>query len=78
MELYSEVKEIIVKLLAVDDEQITEDVHLQFDLGADSLGLMSLATAISKKYGIVLTPDDVIEMENVAELISFIESKIST
>ena len=78
MELFSEIKQMIVKLLAIDDEEVTEDVHLQFDLGADSLALMYLATAINKKYGLELVVDDFVELENVGELISLVESKINT
>ena len=78
MELFSEIKQMIVKQLAVEDEEVTEDVHLQFDLGADSVALMYLAMAINKKYGLELEVDDFVELENVGELISLVESKINT
>ena len=78
MELYSEIKAIIVKLLALDDEDVTEDAHLQFDLGADSIALMNLSMAINKKYGLVLVIDEIVELENVGELFSLVESKIKT
>ncbi len=77
MELFSEIKAMIVKLLAIDDEEVTEDAHLQFDLGADSLALMNLAMAINKKHGLELLVDDFVELENVGELISLVESKIN-
>jgi len=76
MELFSEIKQMIVKLLAIDEEEVTEDAHLQFDLGADSLALMNLAMAINKKYDLELVVDDFVELENVGELISLVESKI--
>jgi acyl carrier protein len=76
MELFSEIKQMIVKLFAVDDDEVTEDAHLQADLGADSLALMNLATAINKKYSIELLIDDLVELESTGELISLVESKI--
>ena len=76
MDLFSEIKEMIVKLLAIDDEEVTEDAHLQFDLGADSLALMNLSMSINKKYSLELLIDDMVELENVGELISLVESKI--
>jgi len=76
MELYSEIKGMIVKLLAIDDEDVTEDAHLQFDLGADSIALMNLAMAINKKYSLELVIDEIVELENVGELFSLVESKI--
>jgi acyl carrier protein len=78
MELFSEIKAIIAKLLAVDAEAITKEAHLNFDLGADSLALVNLATAISEKYGIELTDEDLVELENVGQLISLVESRINT
>ena len=76
MELYSEIKGMVVKLLAIDDEDVTEDAHLQFDLGADSIALMNLAMAINKKYSLELVIDEIVELENVGELFSLVESKI--
>ena len=78
MELYSEIKGVVAKLLAIDDEDVTEDAHLQFDLGADSIALMNLAMAINKKYGLELVIDEIVELENVGELISLVDSKIKT
>ena len=78
MDLFSEIKNMIEKMLAVDAESVTKDAHLQFDLGADSMALLNLAIAISEKYGIELLEEDVAELENVGELISLVESKIKT
>ena len=78
MELFSEIKAIIAKLLAVDTEAITKEAHLHFDLGADSLGLVNLATAISEKYDIELTGEDLVELDDVGQLVSLVESRIKT
>ncbi len=78
MELFSEIKAIIEKKFAVDAEAVTKDAHLQLDLGADSLALLNLSVAISEKYGIELLVEDIVELENIGELISLVESKIST
>ncbi len=78
MELFSVIKEMIAKVFAIEDEEITDDAHLQFDLGADSIALMNLAMAINKKYSLELVIDEIVELENVGELISLVESKIKT
>ena len=77
MELFSEIKSILEKILAVDAEAVTKDAHLQFDLGADSLALLTLSVAISKKYSIELLAEDIVELENIGELLALVESKIS-
>lgn len=78
MALISEIREIITKVFAIDGEEVTEDAHLQFDLGADSIALMNLAMAINKKYSLELVIDEIVELENVGELISLVESQIKT
>lgn len=78
MELFSEIKTMIEKMLAADAEAVTKDAHLQFDLGADSLALLNLSIAISEEYSIELLLEDIIELENIGELIALVESKIST
>ena len=77
MELFSEIKTMIVKRLAVDAEAVTEEAHLQFDLGADSLAILNLSVEISEKYGIELLVEDVVALDNIGELISLVESKIN-
>ena len=77
MDLFSEIKTIIAKLLAIDAETVTKEAHLHFDLGADSLAMENLALAISEKYGIELLGEDLVELDNVGGLISLVESRIN-
>ena len=65
-------------MFAFDFEEVTEDAHLQVDLGVDSIGLMNLATVINEKYSLELLIDDMVELENIGELISLVESKMSS
>ncbi len=78
MELFSEIKMVIAKLLAIDAEEITKESHLHFDLGADSLALVNLAIAISEKYGIEILDEDLVELDNIDQLISLVDSRINT
>jgi acyl carrier protein len=77
MTLYDEIKGIIAAELALDEEIIVPEAHLQDDLGADSLGLLNLAEAIDKQYGIQLQGDDLVDIPNVGELVKLVESKIA-
>jgi acyl carrier protein len=78
MDLFNEIKEIIVKELALDEEAVVSEAHLQDDLGADSLALLNMTEIIGKRYGIEIMGDDLVEIENVGELLKLVESKIST
>jgi len=78
MDLFAEIKEIILKELVLDEEAVVSGSHLQDDLGADSLALLNLTEIIGKRYGIEIMGDDLVEIENVGELVNLVESKISS
>jgi acyl carrier protein len=77
MSLYDEIKQIIMTELALDDEAVVPEAHLQDDLGADSLGLLNLAEAIDARYGLQLQGDDLVDIPNVGELVKLVEEKIA-
>ena len=78
MDIFSEIKEIVVKEFAVDDEAVTPEAHLQDDLGADSLALLNLTEIIEKRYDIGITGDDLVEINSVSELVELIEARIAS
>ena len=78
MDIFSEIKEIIVKEFAVDDGAVVPHAHLQDDLGADSLALLNLTEIIEKRYNIGVTGDDLVEINSVSELVGLIESRIAS
>ena len=78
MDVFSEIKAVIVKEFAVDDEAVTPEAHLQDDLGADSLALLNLTEIIGKRYDIEITGDDLVEINSVSELVELIESRIAS
>ena len=78
MDLYTEIKEMIIRELAVDQELVVSEAHLQDDLGADSLALLNLAENIGKQYDVEIGVDDLVDMENVEGLVRFVESRISS
>jgi acyl carrier protein len=78
MEIFSEIKKMLVKELALDEEAVVPEAHLQDDLGADSLALLNLTELIGKRYDIGITGDDLVEINSVSELVQLIESRISS
>jgi len=78
MELFNELKEIIAEELAIDESTVVPGVHLQDDLGADSLGILNIAEAIADKYKITIVADDLVDVANVGELMEMVKVKIAT
>jgi len=77
MKIFDEIKEVLVKELAIDKELVTQDAHLQDDLDADSIALVTLAEIIGSRYKLELSIDDLVDAETVGELVQIIESKLS-
>jgi acyl carrier protein len=78
MELFSEIKNMIVDVFALEEEEVVSEAHLQDDLGGDSLAVMNLAEAIAKRYDIEIQGEDLIEIDNVGELVELVKSKVSS
>jgi acyl carrier protein len=78
MNLYAEIKGMIVAQLALEEEAVVPEAHLQDDLGADSLALLNLAEAIENRYAIEIQGDDLADIANVGELVKLVESKVSS
>lgn len=78
MDLNAEIKIMIAKALAVDVTDVVSEAHLKDDLGGDSLAILNLATALSKRYSLEIVYDDMVEIESVSELVQLVASKISS
>ena len=76
MDIFREIKKMIVNELSIDKELVTAEAHLQDDLAADSLALVSLAENIASRFDMEMQLDDIVDFENVGEIVKFIESKI--
>ncbi|MGA1824523.1 MAG: acyl carrier protein [bacterium] len=77
MDIYTQIRQMIVKELAIDEKEVISEAHLQDDLGADSLALLELSEVLSKEYGITITGDDLMDMESVGALVKEVETKIA-
>lgn len=62
-EMFEKLKGVIVDQLGVDDALITEDASFIDDLGADSLDLLQLMTALEDEFSVTI-PDEEFEAIN--------------
>jgi acyl carrier protein len=77
MEVFEEIKKMIVNLFAIDEAAVVAEAHLQDDLEGDSLAVMRLAETIGTHYGIEIIAEDLLDVDNLGELVDLVESKIS-
>lgn len=73
-EIFDKVKEIIVKQLSVDANEIKADTSLTDDLGADSLDLVELVMTMEEEFGMEIPDEEAQKITTVGEAVNYIKS----
>ena len=74
-EVETQVKQIVVDHLGIDESKVTPESKFIDDLGADSLDTVELVMAFEEKF-VIEIPDDAAEtIQTVQNAIDFIEKK---
>ena len=71
---YSEIKDIIVDLLGVDEDTVTLEASFREDLEADSLDLVELIMAFEDKFGAEISDEDAEKIQTVQNAIDYVTS----
>ncbi len=74
--VYEEVKAIIVDLLGVDPDKVTMDARFREDLEADSLDLVELIMALEDKFDAEIPDEDAQNITTVGEAVKYIEERL--
>ena len=70
---FTEVKEIVIDLLGVDESKVTIDARFREDLEADSLDLVELIMAFEDKFGGEISDEDAQKVTTVGEVVKYID-----
>ena len=70
---FSEVKEVIVELLGVDESKVTPEARFREELEADSLDLVELIMAFEDRFGGEISDEDAQRITTVGEAVKYIE-----
>ncbi|MBR4254438.1 MAG: acyl carrier protein [Lentisphaeria bacterium] len=74
-EIAQKVKELVVKQLAVQEDQVTEDARFVEDLNADSLDIVEMIMALEEEFGSEIPDEEAENLKTVGDAIKYIESK---
>ncbi|MDH5606302.1 MAG: acyl carrier protein [Anaerolineae bacterium] len=72
---YTDVKEIIVDLLGVDEDKVTMEARFREDLEADSLDIVEMIMAFEDKFGSEISDEDAQSIATVGEVVKYIDAK---
>ena len=74
-EVETQVKQIVVDHLGIDDSKVTPESKFIDDLGADSLDTVELVMAFEEEFGSEISDSEAEKILTVGDAIKFIESK---
>ena len=75
MENFDKLKEILVDVLGVEDDNVKPESKFVEDLGADSLDLVELIMAFEDKFAIEISDEEAEKMVTVKDVLDYIGSK---
>ena len=75
MSIAEKVKEIVVRQLNVQPDQVTEDARFIEDLNADSLDLVELIMEIEEECSCEIPDEEAEKLKTVGDAIAYIEGK---
>lgn len=75
MENFDKLKEILVEVLGISEDDIKPESKFVDDLGADSLDLVELIMAFEDKFGIEISDEEAEKMVTVKDVVDYISSQ---
>ncbi len=73
MALFEQVKEVIVRELAVPESQVTENASFDGDLKADSLDVVELVMALEDEFDLEIPEEDAEKIQTVGDTVRYLE-----
>jgi acyl carrier protein len=75
-EIFQRVSEITSDVLQIEpDVEITLETSIKKDLAADSVDLVSLVMDLEDEFGATIPEEDVIKLETIGDIVSYIAQK---
>ena len=75
--VYQKLCEFLSEQLGVDENDIRPETNIIDDLGADSLDVVELITAMEDEFNIIITDERIRELFTVGEVVEFLEGLLN-
>jgi len=76
MDIFNKVKNIIIKQLNIEEENVTRDASFIEDLGADSIDSVELIMAFEVEFNIEIPEEDAERLQTVDDVVKYIQDRI--
>ncbi len=72
-EVQSRVKQVVSRVLKMDESEIADEANFIFDLGADSMQSLELVAGFEEEFDIEMDQDKALEIQSIDGAVEFIE-----
>jgi acyl carrier protein len=72
-EVQSRVKQVVSRVLKMDESEVADEANFIFDLGADSMQSLELVAGFEEEFDIELDQDKALEIQSIDGAVEFIE-----
>jgi len=69
-------KKCIASILRIEERSIALCMHLQDDIGADSLDIINIRLDIEEEFGIRFTDDELVDIVKIEQILKVVEEKV--
>lgn len=76
MENFDKIKEILVDVLGVDEDDIKTESKFIDDLGADSLDLVELIMSLEDKFNIEISDEEAEKIVTIKDAMDYIDASL--
>ena len=76
MEIFEEVKRVVVDQLGVDPEKVEMKAKFIDDLGADSLDIVEMIMRLEELLGIEIPDEDVEGKETIGDMVNYLAGRL--
>ena len=77
MDVFAQVKELVVQQLGVDEDQVTISASFIEDLQADSLDIVELVMALEERFNIQIPDEDAEKIVTVGDAVNYITDSLN-
>ena len=72
-EVQTRVKQVVSRVLKMDESAINDDANFIFDLGADSMQSLELVAGFEEEFEVEMDQDKALEIQSIDGAVEFIE-----
>ena len=76
LEVQKRMKQVVSRVLKIDESQIKDDANFVFDLGSDSMQSLEMIAGFEEEFNIQMDQEKAMEVQSIDKAVDFISEYI--